>query len=533
SYTYLWSDNSSQGGTTATGLTAGNYTVTVTEVGQGGCTGTASVTIIASGALTVSASQTTATGCASGSATGSASITSVSGGDGSYTYLWSDNSSQGGTTATGLTAGNYTVTVTEVGQGGCTGTASVTINASGSLTVSASQTTSTGCTFGSATGSASITSVSGGDGSYTYLWSDNSSQGGTTATGLTAGNYTVTVTEVGQGGCTGTASVTIIASGALTVSASQTTATGCASGSATGSASVTSVTGGDGSYTYLWSDNSSQGGTTATGLTAGNYTVTVTEVGQGGCTGTASVTIIASGALTVSASQTTATGCASGSATGSASVTSVTGGDGSYTYLWSDNSSQGGTTATGLTAGNYTVTVTEVGQGGCTGTASVTINASGSLTVSASQTTSTGCTFGSATGSASITSVSGGDGSYTYLWSDNSSQGGTTATGLTAGNYTVTVTEVGQGGCTGTASVTINASGSLTVSASQTTATGCASGSAVGKASVTYVTGGDGSYTYLWSDNSSQGGTTATGLTAGNYTVTVTEVGQGGCTATA
>ncbi|WP_180856400.1 SprB repeat-containing protein, partial [Flavobacterium panici] len=119
---------------------------------------------------------------------------------------------------------------------------------------------------------------------------------------------------------------------------------------------------------------------------------------------------------------------------GSASV-AVSGGTSAYTYSWSPS---GGTaaTATGLTAGTYTVTVTDANS--CQITQSFTITEPAALTASPVAQTNIAC-FGGNTGSATI-SATGGTGGYTYSWSPS---GGTaaTATGLTAGTYTVTVTD--------------------------------------------------------------------------------------------
>ncbi len=125
------------------------------------------------------------------------------------------------------------------------------------------------------------------------------------------------------------------------------------------------VTGGAGAYTYSWSPS---GGTaaTATGLVAGIYTVTITDANN--CQTTKSFTITQPTALSVTTSQTNVS--CNGSATGSASVT-VTGGAGAYTYSWSPS---GGTaaTATGLSAGIYTVTITDANNCQTTKTFTIT-----------------------------------------------------------------------------------------------------------------------------------------------------------------
>jgi hypothetical protein len=493
-YTYAWSPS---GGTaaTATGLTAGAYTCTITDAN--GCTTTASVTITQPSALAVTTAQTNVS--CNGGSNGSATVT-VSGGTAAYTYAWSPT---GGTaaTATGLTAGAYTCTITDAN--GCTTTASVTITQPSALAVTTAQ-TNVSCNNGS-NGSATVT-VSGGTAAYTYAWSPS---GGTaaTATGLTAGTYTCTITDAN--GCTDTASVTITQPSALAVTTAQTNVS-CNNGS-NGSATVT-VSGGTAAYTYAWSPS---GGTaaTATGLTAGAYTCTITDAN--GCTTTASVTITQPSALAVTTAQTNVS--CNGGSNGTANVT-VSGGTAAYTYAWSPS---GGTaaTATGLTAGAYTCTITDAN--GCTTTASVTITQPSALAVTTAQ-TNVSCNNGS-NGSATVT-VSGGTAAYTYAWSPS---GGTaaTATGLTAGTYTCTITDAN--GCTDTASVTITQPSALAVTTAQTNVS-CNNGSN-GSATVT-VSGGTAAYTYAWSPT---GGTaaTATGLTSGTYTCTITDAN--GCTDTA
>ena len=498
-YTYLWNDPSAQTTAIATGLTAGTYTVIVTDA-EGAQT-TCQVNITEpSTALSCTAVMTNAVTYFGGS-DGAASVTPT-GGWGSYTYSWSPS---GGTaaTATGLTAGTYTVTVTDAE--GCQTTCQVEITQPASaLSCTAAMTNAVTC-FGGSDGAASVTPT-GGWGSYTYSWSPS---GGTaaTATGLTAGTYTVTVTDAEGAQTTCQVDITQPAS-ALSCTASMTNAVTYFGGS-DGAASVT-PTGGWGSYTYSWSPS---GGTaaTATGLTAGTYTVTVTDAE--GCQTTCQVEITQpASALSCTTAMTNAVTCFGGS-DGAASVT-PTGGWGSYTYSWSPS---GGTaaTATDLTAGTYTVTVTDAEGAQTTCQVDITQPVS-ALSCTASMTNAV-TYFGGSDGAASVTPT-GGWGSYTYSWSPS---GGTaaTATGLTAGTYTVTVTDAE--GCQTTCQVEITQPASaLSCTAAMTNAVTCFGGSD-GAASVT-PTGGWGSYTYSWSPS---GGTaaTATGLTAGTYTVTVTD----------
>lgn len=137
---------------------------------------------------------------------------------------------------------------------------------------------------GSNTGTAIETTTAGV--AFTYSWSPGG-QTTDTATGLSAGTYTVTVRDVC--GNTATASTTITQPSPLVPSAT-------ASGSC--NVATASATGGTGPYTYLWTP----GGLTsanATGLSAGTYTVTVTDSNH--CSQDTTVTLSGGTVLSITA----------------------------------------------------------------------------------------------------------------------------------------------------------------------------------------------------------------------------------------
>jgi len=480
-YTYLWSNG--QATQTATGLPAGSYTVTVTDAS--GCSGTQVVTItqptsaITVGVSSIPASCTTANGTATASATGGTSA---------YTYVW--NNGQTSPTATGLAAGVYTVTVTDAN--GCTQTAVANVSNSGSP--QANVTSANNLCNGGSTGSATA-NVTVGQAPYTYAWNP-SGQAGATATGLPAGNYAVTVTDAF--GCIVIVTTTISEPAAMTSSATSTN-TNC--GVSTGTASVAAA-GGTGAFTYLW--NNGQNNATATALAAGTYTVTITDAN--GCTAVQTVTVNSNNAMNITVSSTVA-GCTVNNGTATANASS---GNGPYTFSWSDG--QATSTATGLGAGTYTATITDAN--GCIGTETVTVTVNNTLVLAVSS-TDAGCTVSNGTATANPGS---GPTPYTYLW-DNG-QVTQTATGLAAGNYSVTVTDAN--GCSLSLPVSVNSNNTLLLTTSFTQA-GCvvANGTATANAS-----SGTPGYSYAW-DNG-QITPTATGLAAGSYTVTVTDAN--GCT---
>ena len=485
--TVLWSTGATTN--TVTNLAQGGYFVTVTDVA--GCKKDTFFKVSTGVfALNITKIDASCSGVASGSAT--ATVTGNAIGD--HTFRWSN----GATTATisNLTAGTYTVTVT--GGGGCTSSQSVNIQSIGNLAL---QTAFTNSVCGGATGTATVTSISGGTAPYIYRWSN----GATTpsVSNLAAGNYTVTTTDAG--GCTATANFTIQGQGNLNIVVSS-SPTSC--GSSTGMATVTGVSGGTAPYSYRWNNGATS--QTISNIGVGIYYVTVTDVA--GCTASRNVEVQATNGLQITVSNTKAD-C--NAANGTATVTGITGGAAPYTYKWST----GATTAsiTGLPIGTYSVTVSDVS--GCSTATTVVIGANSSMVLA---TTTTPSVCGGATGTASVTSVTGGTAPYIYRWHN----GGTTATivGLAAGPYFVTVTDAT--GCTRSTSVDVTAVSNIVAI---TTASPAFCVSTTGTATVSSVIGGTAPYTYKWSN----GATTQTiaNLSAGNYTATVTDAN--GCTSPA
>lgn len=487
-YTYQWSPS---GGTaaTASGLSAGNYTVTIKDGNL--CPKTQNFTITEPPALIASGTQTNVS--CNGANNGTATV-NVIGGTGTYTYLWAPS---GGTaaTATGLTPGNYTVIVKDANL--CQTSENFSITEPAILVASAGTQQNVSC-HGGNDGSVTV-NVTGGNLPYTYNWSSGATT--ETASGLSAGTYSVTITDARN--CTTTQSFTITEPTLLVATAGIQTNVAC-NGASNGAATV-NVTGGTTPYTYAWSSGADT--ETATGLSAGTHTVTVTDAKN--CTATQSFTITAPSPLVAASASQTNVSCKGGN-DGSATVIG-TGGSGSYTYLWAPT---GGSmpTASGLTAGTYTVTVKDSNL--CETSQSFTITEPNALTVT-STAVNVACNGGN-TGSATV-NVTGGTGTYSYSWSPSGGNNAT-ATGLTAGNYSVTITDAN--GCTAIENIVITQPSALVAVVAQNNAT--CPGKTDGSASLT-VNGGTGSYTYAWLPS---GGTAAvaTGLAAGNYTVTVTDV---------
>lgn len=209
-------------------------------------------------------------------ADGTATVNTV--GLGPFEYHWSTGGSSA--TETGLAAGSYTVTVTHINSG-CSETISVSVTNPGAPSATVTSVDDVTC-FGLNNGAATI-NTTGGTPSYTYSWAPSGGTGAS-ASNLAAGSYTVTVTDAAN--CVTITSLAITEPTQLTASVTASTPETCV-GCNDGSATVT-ANGGTTGYTYSWSPSGGTGAT-ASGLAAGNYTVTVTD--NNGCTTTATVTV--------------------------------------------------------------------------------------------------------------------------------------------------------------------------------------------------------------------------------------------------
>lgn len=499
---YFWQDPGMQMSDTAIGLSPGLYTVFVQDTK--GCLDTLSVSVMNTDSMVVTISSTPV-GC-QGTMDGTATVVVLSGGTTPLTYLWNDPSGQTTPTSTGLSPGNIIVTIMDAK--GCTQTAMTNVGAPGALDLNLSIVEAT-CS-NSLDGSASV-SASGGTMPYTYLWNDPGNTNTATVAGINPGNYSVTVTD--DNGCSAVESILVTAKSPLVLDSFSVTPVSCFQGN-DGQIQVV-VTGGSGIYTYFWSDPAAQTSNPAVNLPAGTYGVTIT--GALGCQTTAMTTLAQPTALSINTTSVSTT--CKGASDGSLTAT-VSGGSGTYSYLWNDPLSQTTMTATNLASGMYQVTVTD--SKGCSLTASGAVTEPATALAVTLQQTITGCS-GSLGSEITATSNGGSGTGYQYLWNQ-----GTTVNplgGIGAGVYSVTVTD--DAGCSASDTLSILDLSPVTVqlAGNQPSCFGQSNGS-IG---ITFVDGGSGSgipanYTYLWNTVPQQSGELATNLPGGmNYIVTVTD----------
>jgi hypothetical protein len=479
---YNWSTGASNPVVPVQPTTATTYSVTGTDAN--GCTATASIDI---SLRTVPAISINKTDAACGQPTGSATAV-LTGGTGPFIFTWSNGGSN--PTISNLSAGSYGVTVLD--GNGCTVSSSASVGNSNGPTVGINAVSMAVCAGQTAN---LQTTVTGGAQPYQYNWSNNQTGNAINPTPAATTIYTVTVRD--QGGCTAAAQVQII------VNPLPTPAISGNSSICIGNDITLSVTGGN---TFVWST-----GTTGNSLTqapAGNTTYRVTATDANGCTATAERAILVN-PLPIARIQGPIAVCSGQSFQLTAS--------GGGSYLWNDGSTAATVSATLLSSGTFTVTVTALAGCSATATNAVAVNA-----VPNAQTTSTDAACGQSNGSA-VTTVTGGATPYSYLWNT----GATAASlgNLSAGVFTVTVRDVN--GCTSVNTVNVRNVNGPTASAGGNISV-CSGGSVILNA---IASGGTPPYQYTWSSGATTDALPVTPTATGSYTVTIRDAGN--CSAVA
>ncbi len=483
-YSYNWSNGA--GTEDISNLTAGTYTVTVTD--DNNCTEDFSVTL--SQPTAINASLNAVNPVCQNDSRGSIDLT-VNGGVPGYTFQW--NNGEQTEDLIDLYAGLYSCEITD--DNGCTELVQATLTDPDAVSISGT-TTDVLC-YGASTGSIDIT-PSNGTLPYTFDWSN--STGSEDPSGLAAGLYSVNVID--NNSCGGFISFVIDQPDTSVYVSSSIVVDVACFGNQTGSVNI-EVNGGTPPYDYMWSNSAVTQDISL--LAAGSYSVDITD--DNGCLFSFSASVDEPAELTLSESHTDVL-CFGGSS-GSIDV-STAGGTGPYTYQWGGG--QQTEDLDNIPVGAYSLMATD--DNGCTDNISVIIDQPSAALSLDSDTTAVLC-FGGVDGSIDL-SVSGGTSPYSYAW-DNSDLS-EDPDSLMAGTYSVTVTDANS--CTATLSTMVTEpAGPLALTAE---GNGICMGASNGVVSVT-ASGGTPGYSYLWSTGPNDTLAVLSGLPVGIYQVTVTD----------
>ncbi|MDQ3192300.1 MAG: gliding motility-associated C-terminal domain-containing protein [Bacteroidota bacterium] len=445
---------------------------------------------------------------------GSATV-QATGGNGLYSYSWNTTPIQTSPTATGLTAGNYEVVIND--GNGCSApvTLSVTITEPEYLMKASVALQSNVKCKGDSTGEISVLAT-GGSGNYKYVWNTSPVQNTTTISNLIAGTYTVEIFDTN--GCSTPAilSVTITepsdSLAAFIISQQDVLCNGNADGEAT-----IQVTGGSGNYIYEWNTSPAQYTATATALLPGIYEIKVID--NNGCENVIlnTVKINEPENLNLVASVEPVI-CNENN--GRISL-DVSGGTAPYTYNWSNGSTDSDLQE--LSSGSYNVIVLD--NNNCEQQLMISLEEISAMQTLA-ESKNVSCN-GGGDGFASV-EINYGTSPYSYEWNTGAKE--STLTDLKAGTYHVIITDGNN--CTIYKEVIIEEPEILAVDLTASLFTN--------NNNISIPNGNDGyirvemqggalPYSYQWS--SGQITADINNLTAGEYTVNITDAN--GCTTTA
>ncbi len=456
-FTYAWTLNGAPVGNgtsiTVPNTAPGTYVLTVND----NCGGSVQESVVV-GAPVSPAMNLTVTPDLNLPCSGSVDleVLSLTGGTAPFTYAWTLNGAPVGNgtsiTVPNTAPGTYVLTVND----NCAGTVqeSVVVGApvSPPMTLTLSPDVTLNCL---GTADLSVLNVAGGTPPFTYSWTLNGNAVGTGTTipvdATAPGTYTVTVNDNCAGVQQGTITVTVLPPAVLAVTASPDVELPC-QGSVL--LEVLNVTGGVVPYTYAWTLNgTNQGNGTSLNVPAGSpgaYVITV----QDACGGSGSATVQVSPpnmpTLTITPGGPYTVPCLGDAAT---LTPGVTGGDGQYTYTWTDdagNTVGSGSSLTVPVTGDATYTLEVADNCGQQTSATVVVDAPAPLELLL-PTTAVACEGGSATVTAG---GAGGGGDYTFLWQPS---GDTTAavTVFPQGDTTLTVTVTDACGASASGAVTV------------------------------------------------------------------------------
>lgn len=422
----------------------------------------------------------------------------------------------------GLSAGTYYVS--SIDYGGCTGTSqSFVVNSSVEVDYGFYPVDDTQC--GSASGRIIVTGQTGVP-PWTYIWNDGST--GSTLTGLTAGTYSVKVTDAT--GCSAIKSQAIgqidpVGLGGFTVDQVPT----CLNSD--GIITMT-ITGGTGPYYYSASTGAIDVSYLKTfqlvGVPAGSYNFMVTDAAL--CKFTTGIDLATENGISDIILSVTPSSCSN--ADGSILVTAL-GGTSPYTFTliypdsstFSITSNAASYTFSELSGGTYTIILED--STGCYFLSESALLSSNSFTITA---TTTGTTCSASNGTIVVEKSTGGIAPFDYSLDGiqniiDTTASAVTFTNVTAGQHQISVTD--SSGCTQTTQVYISPSTPLSYNLYSTS---CGQGS---EGTITaFISDGIPPFTYEWSSNvaSNPQEIKVTGLTAGTYSLTV--IDSSGCSQT-
>ncbi len=502
-FTYSWDNGSTD--EDLSNLAPATYCVTVTDANNSSAEGC--FTITEPDAITIDLVAIT-NASAEGFSDGSIDVT-VTGGTGNMFYTWVPIGSTSTPDLTDQAAGTYTLTVVDGNM--CSATSSpYTIEDGPAILMFDNDNTTTQSACADVCNGQITVAVTGGQAPFTYAWENGTAASSSNViTGLCPGNYQVTVTDATDAQ-TISPVINVAALPAITLTATITDES--TNGANDGAVDLT-VSGGSPNYTYSWSNNMTT--QDISGLAPSNYIVTVTDAR--GCTESETFTVISSvPPVQIVGTQSVITDVSCNGGNDGAIDVALSGGLAPFSFSWT-----GGQPSqediSNLTAGTYSLTVTD--DAGNSATQSFIVGQAAAIQITCTTIPET-----SAGGDGGINvAVTGGTPGYTYEWftADGTSiSNSQNIANQTAGTFRIEVTDAN--GCVDSEICTIQ--GIFGASQVIINDVDCF-GNNTGSINITTF-GGRPPYSWIWRDSENNIVSQTEDLInrpAGTYTITMTD----------
>ena len=564
----------------ASDITAGSVTLTLTVYGNPPCNPVTSTKVLTiSRAMTANAGTAITTCSSAGalnitagsSATNHTTVTWTSSGTGTFANPNSLTTCTYTPSAADITAGSVILTLT-ASNAGCTnvtatktltirtlptavaGPAFATCNTAGAINITAGS---------SATNHTSVTWTSSGTGTFANANSLTLCTYNPSAADITAGSVTLTLTAIGNAPCANATSTKVLTiSRAMTANAG----TAIATCSTVGAVNITAGSSATNHTTVTWTSSGTGTFANPNSLTTCTYTPSAADITAGSviltltCSNAGCANVTATKTLTIRTLPTAVAGpafstcstagainiTAGSSATNQTSVTWTSSGAGTFTNANSLTLCTYNPSAADITAGSVTLTLTAVGNAPCANaTATKVLTISSAMTANAGTAITTCSSVGavnitagsSATNHTTVTWTSSGTGTFTNPNSLTTCTYTPSAADITAGSVILTLT-ASNAGC-----ANVTTTKTLTISTAATAAAGAAfticytsgafnitaGSSASNFSSVTWTTNGTGTFANANSLTLCTYTPSAADIAAGSRTFTLTALGNAPC----
>jgi PKD repeat protein len=517
------------------GLVPGTYDVRIRDAVNTACVITLNPTLLITEPPILSATVTSTNVTCNGANDGTITIINPLGGYG--TYEFSVNGGAGWQSAgsfAGLAPATYNVQIRDKAHTGCV----VVLNPALVITQPSALTATLASTnvicFGANNGTITITNPLGGYGTYEYSINGGASwQASGSFAGLAPASYNVQIRDAAHQACIATLNAALSITQPPVLSANVTSTNVTCSGAGDGTITITNPLGGYGTYEYTVNGGTSwQASPVFSSLIPGFYNVQIRDAANTACViilnGSLQVTQPAALSAIVVKTDVTCNGANNGTIT----VSSPTGGYGTYEYSINGGAGwQGAGSFAGLAPATYNVMMRDAAHPACMTTLNAALSITQPAALSATITPIMVTCFGANDGRISITSPTGGYGSYQYSVNGGTSWQGTgTFTNLAPATYNVQIRDAGNISCVVILNPALIISQPAVLSATLAHTNVTCFGGNDGTITISAPAGGYGTYEYSINGGGSwQASGNFTLLTPGSYNVLIRDAANPGC----